>query len=70
MIGQLVAAEKSVVLQFPELAQGEVVLSRDWMEYVLGVSLRHPFCAEGKMGRWEVLSGAAKVGGVRAWGHW
>jgi hypothetical protein len=68
--GQLVATEKSVMLQFPELAQGEVVLGRQWMEYVLGVNLRHPFCAEGKMGRWEVLSGVGKVGGVRAWGPW
>jgi hypothetical protein len=70
VVGQLVATEKSVMLQFPELAQGEVVLGRQWMEYVLGVSLRHPFCAEGKMGRWEVLSGVGKVGGVRAWGPW
>lgn len=70
VVGQVVATEKSVVLQFPELAEGEVVLEKEWVEYVLGVSLRHPFCAEGKMGRWEVLSGAAKVGGVRAWGPW
>jgi hypothetical protein len=51
VIGQLVATEKSVVLQFPELAEGEVVLGREWMEYVLGVSLRQPFCAEGNMGK-------------------
>jgi hypothetical protein len=70
VIGQLVATEKSMNLQFPELAKGEVVLGREWMEYVLGVSLRQPFCAEGNMGKWEVLSGAAKVGGLRAWGPW
>lgn len=70
VIGKLVATEKSVVLQFPELAEGEIKLGREWMEYVLGVSLRQPFCAEGNMGKWEVLSGAAKVGGLRAWGHW
>ncbi|GAB7330907.1 hypothetical protein MBLNU13_g02430t1 [Cladosporium sp. NU13] len=68
--GQLEAIEKSILLQFPELAEGGVVLGREWMEYVLGVSLRQPFCSEGKMGKWEVLSGAAKVGGLRAWGPW
>jgi hypothetical protein len=68
--GQLEATEKSVLLQFPELADGEVLLGREWMEYVLGVSLRQPFCSEGNMGKWEVLSGAAKVGGLRAWGPW
>jgi hypothetical protein len=68
--GQLEATEKSLLLQFPELAEGEVVLGREWMEYVLGVSLRQPFCSEGNMGKWEVLSGAAKVGGLRAWGPW
>lgn len=70
MAGQLEAAEKRVLLQFPELAEGEVVLGREWMEHILGVSLRQPFCAEGNMGKWEVLSGAAKVGGLRAWGPW
>lgn len=56
--------------QFPELKEGEVALSWAWMEYVLGVALRHPFCAEGGMGRWEVLAGPARVGGGRGWGHW
>jgi len=60
-----------LLLQFPELGEGEVTLSRDWMEYVLGLGLRHPFCSEGKaMGRWEILSGVGKVGGARAWGPW
>lgn len=68
--GQLEATEKSVLLQFPELAKGNIVLGREWLEYVLGVSLRQPFCSEGNMGKWEVLSGAAKVGGLRAWGPW
>jgi len=69
--GQLVAARNSVISQFPELAEGEVLLGTDWMEYVLGVGLRHPFCAEGKMmGRWEILSGVGRVGGARAWGPW
>ena len=70
MAGQLEATEKSVLLQFPELKEGEIILGREWMEYVLGVSLRQPFCSEGNMGKWEVLSGAAKVGGLRAWGPW
>ena len=70
MAGQLEATEKSVLLQFPELAEGEVALGREWVEHVLGVSLRQPFCSEGNMGKWEVLSGAAKVGGLRAWGPW
>jgi hypothetical protein len=69
--GQLVAVEKSLLLQFPELGEGEVTLTRDWMEYVLGMGLRHPFCSPGKaMGRWEILSGVGKVGGARAWGPW
>jgi hypothetical protein len=67
----LVAVEKSLLLQFPELGEGEVTLTRDWMEYVLGMGLRHPFCSPGKaMGRWEILSGVGKVGGARAWGPW
>jgi hypothetical protein len=69
--GQLVAVEKSLLLQFPELGEGEVTLTRDWMEYVLGMGLRHPFCSQGKaMGKWEILSGVGKVGGARAWGPW
>jgi hypothetical protein len=68
--GQLVATEKSFLEQFPELAYGEVVLGREWIEYVLGTSLRHPFCAEGKMGMWEVLGGATRASGLRAWGQW
>lgn len=65
------AAEKSLILQFQELGEGEIPLGREWMEYVLGVSLRHPFCAEGRsMGRWEILSGVGRVGGARAWGPW
>lgn len=67
---QLAVVEKTFLTQFPELKEGEVPLSRDWVEYVLGVSLRHPFCAEGRVGRWEVLAGAAKVGGMGAWGPW
>lgn len=70
MAGQSEATEKNLLLQFAELAEGEVVLEREWMEYILGVSLRQPFCSEGNMGKWEVLSGAAKVGGLRAWGPW
>jgi hypothetical protein len=69
--GQLVAVEKSLLLQFPELGEGAVTLRRDWMEYVLGLGMRHPFCSEGKaMGRWEILSSAGRLGGSRAWGPW
>lgn len=65
---QLADVEKAMLLQFPELGTGDLVLGRVWMEYVLGMALRHPFCAEGSMGRWEVLSGPAKMGGMGAWG--
>lgn len=65
---QLVAAQQTMLRKFPELGQGKVTLSGDWMEYVLGVALRHPFCTAERMGRWEVL---ASSGGSRAtWGPW
>lgn len=53
---------------FSELDEGERPLTREWIEYVLGVALRQPFCAGEKMGRWERLSDSA---GARAnWGPW
>ncbi|RMY39022.1 hypothetical protein D0866_02198 [Hortaea werneckii] len=65
---QLVSTEKIMLVEFPELAEGPVPLSHKWIEYVLGISLRHPFCTAEKMGRYEVL---ASSGGTRAnWGPW
>ena len=65
---QLVSTQKIMLVEFPELAEGPVPLSHKWIEYVLGISLRHPFCTAEKMGRYEVL---ASSGGARAnWGPW
>ncbi|KAI6792550.1 hypothetical protein KC361_g6684 [Hortaea werneckii] len=65
---QLVSTEKIMLVEFPELAEGPVPLNHKWIEYVLGISLRHPFCTAEKMGRYEVL---ASSGGARAnWGPW
>ncbi|TKA33614.1 hypothetical protein B0A50_00450 [Salinomyces thailandicus] len=65
---KLVSTEKVMLLEYSELAEGDVPLSREWMEYVLGICLRHPFCTAEKMGVYEVLSAS---GGSRAnWGPW
>ncbi|CAK3923293.1 Hypothetical predicted protein [Lecanosticta acicola] len=65
---RVVGTEKSMLHNFPELGKGDVVLNRDWVEYVLGVALRHPFCTTERMGRWEIL---ASSGGARGtWGPW
>ncbi|KXT03195.1 hypothetical protein AC578_4792 [Pseudocercospora eumusae] len=65
---QLVGTQQHMVSMFPELSEGEVRLSREFIEYVLGVALRHPFCTQEKMGRWEVLasSGSQRMN----WGPW
>jgi len=60
---QVVSTEKRMLLEYSELAEGTVTLSREWIEYVLGVSLQHPFCTTERMGRFEVLSVS---GGARA----
>lgn len=68
IISRLVSTEKHMMQEYPELAEGGMPLTREWIEYVLGLNLRHPFCTAAKMGRWEVLSAA---GGARGnWGPW
>ncbi|PIA89359.1 hypothetical protein CB0940_07381 [Cercospora beticola] len=58
----------TLMRRFPDLEQGTVPLTTDWMEYVLGAALRRPFCTAERMGRWEVL---ASSGGSRGtWGPW
>lgn len=58
----------AMVKRCPELGQGKVPLTRDWIEYVLGKALRPPFCTAAMMGRWEIL---ASSGGARSmWGPW
>lgn len=65
---QVVSTEKEMLQQFAELREGSEPLTREWIEYVLGVCLRHPFCTAENMGRFEVL---AASGGARAnWGPW
>ena len=65
IISQLVSTEKQMLEQFPELGEGDSILTRDWTEYVLGICMRHPFCTSEKMGRGRVL---ASGGGAR--GNW
>lgn len=65
---RVVSTEKSMLHAFPELAKGDRTLSRDWVEYVLGVALRHPFCTAEKMGRWEILASSSGARGT--WGPW
>lgn len=62
---QLLSTEKRMLERYPELGEGEVQLTTDWIEHVLGVCMRHPFCTSSKMGRWHVL---ASSGGAR--GNW
>lgn len=58
----------AMIKRCPELAQGKVPLTPDWIEYVLGKALRPPFCTAAMMGRWEIL---ASSGGARSmWGPW
>ncbi|KAK4544839.1 hypothetical protein LTR36_003743 [Oleoguttula mirabilis] len=65
---QLVSTEKQMLQEYAELEQGAVPVSRAWMEYVLGVCLRHPFCTAESMGRYEVLSASSGTRGN--WGPW
>ncbi|KAF2166048.1 hypothetical protein M409DRAFT_55394 [Zasmidium cellare ATCC 36951] len=65
---RLVSTEKNMLHHFPELGEGKSVLTREWIEYVLGVSLRHPFCTADKMGRWEILASSSGTRGT--WGPW
>lgn len=64
----LVVTQQNMLKRFPELSGGNCPMSRDWMEYVLGVALRHPFCTADSMGRWELL--AASGGARGTWGPW
>jgi hypothetical protein len=65
---QLAATQQTVLKTFPELADGKVALTREWIEYVLGIALRHPFCTAEKMGRWELLASSGGARGI--WGPW
>nr|OQO24906.1 hypothetical protein B0A51_04765 [Rachicladosporium sp. CCFEE 5018] len=69
LVGQLVSVEKEMLTKFPELVEGERGLGREWMEYVLGVGLRFPWCTTEKMGKWEVVASVGKLG-ARGWGPW
>ncbi|KAF2216864.1 hypothetical protein CERZMDRAFT_108770 [Cercospora zeae-maydis SCOH1-5] len=62
------SAHSTILRRFPELAQGNVPLSTDWMEYVLGLALRRPFCTDERVGRWELLASGAGPRGT--WGPW
>lgn len=65
---QLGSTLHAMVKRCPELAQGKVPLTQDWIEYVLGKALRPPFCTAANMSRWEIL---ASSGGTRSmWGPW
>ena len=47
---QLVSTEKQMLEKSPELAERDELLRRERVEYVLGISLRHPFYTSDKMG--------------------
>lgn len=62
----IVSTEKRMLERYPELGEGEVGLPRGWIEYVLGLCMRHPFCTSEQMGHWQVLGSS---GGARmVWG--
>ncbi|KAK4494352.1 hypothetical protein PRZ48_014650 [Zasmidium cellare] len=67
-LNRLNSTEKNMLHNFPELGEGKSPLTREWIEYVLGVSLRHPFCTADKMGRWEILASSSGTRGT--WGPW
>ncbi|KAK4617504.1 hypothetical protein CLAFUW4_12616 [Fulvia fulva] len=68
LLARIISTERNMLHVYPELAQGKIPMNHDWIEYVLGVALRHPFCTAASMGRWEVL---ASSGGARGtWGPW
>ncbi|KAK6410856.1 hypothetical protein LTR95_018161 [Oleoguttula sp. CCFEE 5521] len=69
LVGQLVSVEKEMLVDFPELVEGERGLGREWTEFVLGVGLRFPWCTTEKMGKWEVVASVGKLG-ARGWGPW
>ncbi|OQO09608.1 hypothetical protein B0A48_05010 [Cryoendolithus antarcticus] len=69
LVGQLVSVEKEMLVEFPELVEGERGLGKEWMEYVLGAGLRFPWCITEKMGKWEVVASVGKLG-ARGWGPW
>lgn len=70
MVGQLDAVKTAMIERFPELAVGDVALGKEWIVWVLGRALRQPFCTEGGMGRWEVLSAVGRGRGGGSWGVW
>lgn len=59
-----------MIEHFPELGSGDVKLNKEWIVWVLGRALRHPFCTEGGMGKWEVLSAVGRGRSGGAWGVW
>ncbi|KAF2772718.1 hypothetical protein EJ03DRAFT_257819, partial [Teratosphaeria nubilosa] len=66
---QVMSMEKRMIMLYPQLVDGGEPLSREWIEYVLGVALRAPFSSSSKMGRWEIL--ASNSAGARLnWGPW
>ena len=68
LMARIVSTERNMLHAYPELGEGRVPLTHNWIEYVLGVALRHPFCTAERMGRWEIL---ASSGGARGtWGPW
>jgi hypothetical protein len=60
--------ENTFLHDWPELAYGAIPLSKDWIEYILGTSLRHPFSSSQRMGRFEQPYDSAGSRGV--WGPW
>lgn len=57
-----------MLVEYGELAEGATPLDREWVEFVLGVCMRPPFCTAARMGRFEIL--ATSAGGRANWGPW
>ena len=64
MTAQLVSVVRLETLEtFHELGEGEVLLTRGWIENVLGTCVRQPFCTSEKISRWQVLGSSAGMRG-------
>ena len=55
----VIRAQSEMLRQYGELESGDVVLTKDWIEHVLGTCLRNPFCTTKEVGRWQKLATAA-----------
>jgi len=55
----MTGGKDKMLMRFPELATGGKALSRDGIEYISEVSLRHPFGMSKNTGRVEIITACA-----------